>query len=138
MMLFSKLAWCALATAALSAASAAASQDTRPLVGTWVGDVAETLDGETTRYRMYVTIDIDRRGVPVAAAHYSLECTGVWTGAQQRGPAWRFEETITSGRGHCASHVDGELVPEGDTLRVRLHPVGYPNQLAQAVLRRAP
>ena len=135
---FSKFVWCTLAAAALSGASPAPAQDTRPLVGSWVGDAAETLDGETTRYRMYVTIDIDRRGNPVAAVHYSLECSGVWTGAQQRGGAWRFEETITSGRGHCASHVDGELVPEAETLRVRLHPVGYPNQLAQAVLRRVP
>ena len=135
---FRKLAWCALAAGAVAAGASAHAQDARPLAGTWVGDVAETLDGETTRYRMYVTIDVDRRGVPVAAAHYSLECTGIWTGARQQGGAWRFEETITSGRSKCASHADGELVPEGDTLRVRLHPVGYPDQVAQAVLRRVP
>ena len=127
----------AFSALALSVAAPAPAQDTRPLVGTWAGDVAETLDGETTRYRMYVTIDVDRRGNPVAAVHYSLECTGVWTGARQSDRIWRFEETITSGRGNCASHVDGELSAEGDALRVRLHPVGYPDQLAQAVLRRA-
>lgn len=124
-----------LAAATLSLATLASAQDARPLVGSWAGDVAETLDGETTRYRMYVTIDVDRRGVPVAAVHYSLECTGVWTGARADGAAWRFEETITSGRANCASHADGELVAEDGTLRVRLHPVGYPDQVAQAVLR---
>jgi hypothetical protein len=127
-----------LAAATLLLGAPASAQDVRPLIGTWVGDATETLDGETTRYRMYVTIDVDRRGSPVAAVHYSLECTGVWTGAQQDGRGWRFEETITAGRRNCASHVDGEMVPEGDTLRVRLHPVGYPNQVAEAALRRAP
>ena len=135
-MRFRKSVCPAFAAAALSIAAPAPAQDTRPLIGLWVGDVAETLDGETTRYRMYVTIDVDRRGNPVASVHYSLECTGVWTGARHSDRTWRFEETITSGRANCASHVDGELMPEGDTLRVRLHPVGYPDQLAQTLLRR--
>ena len=135
-MRLAKFAGCAFAAIALSVAPPALAQDTRPLVGLWVGDVAETVDGGISRYRMYVTIDIDRRGNPVAAIHYSLECTGIWTGAQQRDRTWHFEETITSGRANCASHADGELVPEGETLRVRLHPVGYPDQIAQAVLRR--
>jgi hypothetical protein len=126
----------ALAAASVSTSASTAAQDVRPLVGSWVGDVAETVDGETVRYRMYVTIDVDRRGHPVAAVHYSLECTGVWTGARESGGTWRFEETVTSGRANCASHADGELVAGGGTLRVRLHPVGYPDQLAQAVLRR--
>jgi hypothetical protein len=126
----------AFVAAALSVAAPALAQETRPLVGLWVGDVAETVDGETVRYRMYVTIDVDRRGNPVAAVHYSLECTGVWTGAQESGGTWRFEETVTSGRANCASHADGELVAEDGTLRVRLHPVGYPDQVARAALRR--
>ena len=131
-----KSGWYVFAAAALLVAAPALAQDTRPLVGLWVGDVAEQLENEISHYRMYVTIDVDRRGNPVAAVHYSLECTGIWTGAQQSDRIWRFEETITSGRANCASHADGELVPEGDTLRVRFHPVGYPDQLAQAVLRR--
>jgi hypothetical protein len=94
------------------------------------------LADDIRRYRLFVTIDVDRHGNPVAAVHYSLQCTGIWTGAQQSDGTWRFEETITSGRANCASHVDGELVAEGDTLRVRLHPVGYPDQLAQVELRR--
>jgi hypothetical protein len=126
----------AFAAVALSVSVPVAAQDTRPLVGLWVGDVAETLDGETTRYRMYVMMDVDRRGRPVAAVHYSLECTSVWTGAEESGGTWRFDETVTSGRANCASHADGELVAENGTLRVRLHPVGYPDQVAQAVLRR--
>lgn len=130
--------YCGLAAILCSVSAAAPAQDTQSLVGTWIGDVAETLDGQTTRYRMYVTIDVDRRGNPVAAVHYSLECTGVWTNAQQRERTWRFEETITSGRDNCAGQVDGELTVEGDTLRVRLHPVGYPDQSAQAALRRNP
>ena len=135
---FSKTAWCASAASMLCLAAPTFAQDTRPLVGTWAGDVTETLGAETTRYRMYVTIDIDRRGHPVAAVHYSLECAGVWPGAQWRERSWRFEETITSGRANCASHADGELTPDGESLRVRLHPVGYPDQVAQAVLRRIP
>ena len=131
-----RLARCALAATALFVSASAPAQDSRPLVGSWIGDVAETVDGETVRYRMYVTIDVDRRGHPVAAVHYSLECTSVWTGAEESGGTWRFEETVTSGRANCASHADGELVPENGTLRVQLHPVGYPDQVARAVLRR--
>jgi hypothetical protein len=119
-------------------AAPASAQDVRPLIGQWHGDVTEILDGRTTRYRMFVSIDADRRGRPVASVSYSLECRGIWTGAEARGGGWHFEETITAGRRNCASQVEVELAPEGDGLRVRLHPVGYPDQLARAVLRRAP
>jgi hypothetical protein len=131
-----KSAWYAFAAATLLVPAPALAQDTRPLVGLWAGDVAETVDDGTVRYRMYVTMDVDRRGVPVAAVHYSLECTSVWTGARHDGRTWRFEETVTSGRANCASHADGVLVAEDGTLRVELHPVGYPEQVARAVLRR--
>ena len=100
------------------------------------GEVTETVEGETTRYRMHVAIDADHGGRPVASVAYSLECRGVWTGAAQRGRAWHFAETITAGRANCAPHVEVELVPEGDALRFRLHPVFVPEQLAQATRRR--
>ena len=127
-----------LAAAALLTNSPAPAQTTHALAGQWRGDITETFEGEVSRYRMFVSIDADRRGRPVAAVSYNLECAGIWTGAEQRGRAWHFEETITSGRANCASHVEVELVPEGDSLRVRLHPVGVPDQLASGVLRRAP
>jgi hypothetical protein len=127
----------ALAAAAmLLAAAPAAAQE--PLIGHWRGDVTETQAGETTRYRMFVSIDADRSGRPVGSVSYSLECRGIWTGAETRGGIWRFDETITAGRTNCASHVEVELAPEGEHLRVRLHPVGYPEQPALAVLRRDP
>lgn len=128
----------ALAAAMLLFTAPAPAQDIRPLIGQWSGDVTETLDGETTRYRMFVSIDADRRGRPVGSVSYNLECRGIWTGAEMRGRDWHLEETITAGRTRCASHVEVELAPQGDGLRVRLHPVGYPEQVAQAVLRRAP
>jgi hypothetical protein len=127
----------ALAAILLFAAPASA-QDIRPLIGDWRGDVTETQGAATTRYRMFVSIDADRRGRPVGSVSYSLECRGVWTGAEMRGGNWHLEETITAGRRNCAYHVEVELAPAGDGLRVRLYPVGYPEQLAQAVLRRAP
>lgn len=127
----------ALAAAVLSIGAPAAAQDTQALVGTWAGEVTETTGGATTRYSMDVSINLDRHGNPVADVNYTLGCSGVWTEAQAQGRTWRFEETITSGRDNCASHVDGELIADGDTLRVRLHPVGYAEPLAEAVLRRA-
>lgn len=126
------------AAAMLLAAAPASAQDIRPLVGHWRGDVVETLGARTTRYRMFVSIDADRRGRPVASVSYSLECRGIWTAAELREGIWHFEETITAGRANCAHHVEVELAPAADRLRVRLYPVGYPEQLAQAMLRRAP
>jgi len=128
----------ALAAAMLFFGAPAFAQDIGPLIGHWSGDVTETLEGETTRYRMFVSIDADRRGRPVGSVSYNLECRGIWTGAQMRGRLWHFEETITAGRSRCASHVEVELAREGDGLRVRLHPTGDREQLAQAVLRRTP
>lgn len=128
----------ALAAAMLSFAAPAPAQDIRPLIGQWSGDVTETLDGRTTRYRMFVSIDADRRGRPVGSVSYNLECRGIWTGAEARGRLWHLEETITAGRTRCASHVEVELAREGNGLRVRLHPTGHPEQLARAVLRRVP
>jgi hypothetical protein len=125
------------AAAAFLLAAPAPAQDIAPLRGEWTGEVTETVEGETTRYRMHVSIDADHGGRPVASVAYSLECRGVWTGASLRGRAWHFAETITAGRAHCAPHVEVELVPEGDALHVRLHPVFVPEQLAQATLRRA-
>lgn len=125
----------ALAAMLLFTAPASAQE---PLIGQWRGDVAETLDGATTHYRMFVSIDADRRGRPVGSVSYSLECRGIWTGAELREGIWHLEETITAGRRNCAYHVEVELAPAGDGLRVRLYPVGHPEQLALAVLRRAP
>ncbi len=133
-----RLAWRALAAASLCLSAPALAQDVAALTGHWAGDVTETLDGETSRYRMFVSIDADRRGRPVASVSYNLECRGIWTGAELRGRAWHFEEVITAGRDNCAPQVEVELLPEGDTLQVRLHPVGVPDQLARATLRRAP
>lgn len=128
----------ALAAAMLLFAGSASAQDIGPLIGHWRGNVTETQDGATTRYRMFVSIDADRRGRPVGSVSYNLECRGIWTGAEMRGGSWHFEETITAGRANCASHVEVELAPESGSLRVRLYPVGYPEQLALAELRRAP
>ena len=127
----------AFAAAGLFLAAPAPAQDIASLRGEWSGAVTETVDGETTRYRMFVSIDADRSGRPVAAVSYDLECRGIWTDAASDGRAWRFAETITAGRTNCAPHVEVEVVPEGDTLRVRLNPVFVPDQLAQATLRRA-
>lgn len=127
-----------LAAAMLLFGAPASAQDIRPLIGQWSGEVTETLEGETTRYRMFVSIDADGRGRPVGSVSYNLECRGIWTGAEMRGRLWHFEETITAGRTNCASHVEVELAREGEGLRVRLHPAGYPEQLARAVLRRTP
>src|SRR5688500_6575970 len=79
-------------------AAPAPAQDIAPLRGECTGEVTETVEGETTRYRMHVAIDADRGGRPVASVAYSLECRGVWTGASLRGRAWNFAETITAGR----------------------------------------
>lgn len=128
----------ALAAAMLLLAAPASAQEVGPLIGQWRGNVTETQNGATTRYRMFVSIDADRRGRPVASVSYSLECRGIWTGAEMRAGIWHLEETITAGRTNCAHHVEVELAPEGDGLRVRLYPIGYPDQLALAVLRRAP
>ena len=125
-----------LAAALASLPSAAAAQDARPLLGHWRGDVTETIDGRAEPYRMFVSIDADRNGRPVAMVSYSLDCGGVWTGAEARGDAWHFDETITVGRDRCAAHVEVELAPDGDGLRVRLFPVGAPEQLTLGVLRR--
>lgn len=126
------------AAAMLLGAAPAAAQEIAPLIGHWRGDVIETLAERTTRYRMFVSIDADRRGRPVASVSYSLECRGIWTGAERRGRVWHLEETITAGRANCAPHVEVELAPAGDGLRVRLYPVGHPEQLALALLRRTP
>jgi len=128
----------ALAAAMLPFAAPASAQDVRSLIGQWRGDVTETQGEATTRYRMFVSIDADRRGRPVGSVSYNLECRGIWTGAETRGGIWHFEETITAGRTRCASHVEVRLALEGDGLRVRLYPVGYPEPLARAVLRRTP
>jgi len=126
-----------VAAAAVFLAAPAPAQDMAGLRGEWSGAVTETVDGETTRYRMSVSIDADHSGQPVASVSYDLECRGIWTNAATDGRAWSFAETITAGRANCAPHVEVELVPAGDTLRVRLHPVLVPEQLAQATLRRA-
>jgi len=121
-----------------SARASAQTQEPQPLIGQWRGDVTETGDGETIHYRMFVSIDADRNGRPVGSVSYNLECRGIWTGAERRGRAWHFDETITAGRTNCASHVDAEIAREGDGLRVRLHPVDAPEQIAQGVLRPSP
>jgi hypothetical protein len=126
------------AAATLSCAAPVLAQDIGPLIGHWRGDVTETLGARTTRYRMFVSIDADRRGRPVGSVSYNLECRGIWTGAALREGSWHLEETITAGRTNCAHHVEVELAPAGDGLRVRLYPVGHPEQLALAVLRRMP
>jgi hypothetical protein len=127
--------WLISATVFLSAPLLA--QDAPLMVGQWRGDVAETVEGGTARYRVFVAIDVDRHGRLVGSVSYSLECRGIWTSAERRGRVWHFEETITAGRANCASHVEVEIAREGDGLRVRLHPVGYPRQLARALLRRS-
>lgn len=134
-----------LATALTLAPPQAAAQDTpiepgrdtQSIVGNWRGDVTERYQGETTHYRMFVSIDLDRNGRPVASVAYSLECRGVWINGERRARVWRFEETIVAGRDNCAWQDEVEIVPQPDGLHVRLWPVGVPEQLAQAVLRRA-
>src|SRR4051812_49091952 len=59
------------------------ARDTQPLIGQWRGDVTERYQSETTRYRMFVSIDADRNGRPVASVSYSLECRGVWINPEQ-------------------------------------------------------
>jgi hypothetical protein len=132
-----------LATALTLAPPQAAAQDvppapdTQPLIGQWRGDVTERYQGEVSHYRMFVSIDADRNGRPVASVSYSLECRGVWINPERRGRVWHFEETITAGRDNCAWQDEVEIRQEADGLHVRLWPVGEPEQLAQAVLRRA-
>jgi hypothetical protein len=105
---------CALVLASLFLSAPVLAQDAAALTGQWAGDVTETIDGETSRYLMFVSIDADRRG-----------------------RTWHFEEVITAGRENCAAQVEVEVTPQGDTLEVRLHPVFVPEQLARATLRRA-
>ena len=126
----------ALTASLLLLAAPATAQDMASLRGQWSGDIAETVDGETTRYRMHLSIDADHGGRPVGSVSYNLECRGVWTDGSQRGGAWHFAETITAGRDKCAPHVEVEVRPDGDRLQVRLHPVFVPEQLAQGTLRR--
>ena len=126
-----------LTAAALLTAAPAPAQDSQDLLGHWRGEVSEAIDGRAEPYRMAVSIDADRNGRPVAMVSYSLDCGGVWTGAEARGDAWHFDETITVGRDVCAAHVEVEIARDGDGLRVRLHPVGASEQLTQGVLQRA-
>lgn len=131
------------ATLTLAPSPAAAEEippgrDTQSIIGQWRGDVTERYQGETTHYRMFVSIDVDRNGRPVASVSYSLECRGVWLNGERRARVWRFEETITAGRDKCAWQDEVELVPQPDGLHVRMWPVGVPEQLAEAVLRRTP
>jgi hypothetical protein len=125
-----------LAAALTLAPLPASAQNTQILTGNWRGDVTERYQNETTRYRMFVSIDADRNGRPVASVSYSLECRGVWINGAQSGHAWHFEETITAGRDNCAWQAEVELTQEADGLHVRLWPVGVPEQIARAVLRR--
>lgn len=125
-----------LSAAAFFLAAPATAQDIASLRGEWSGAVTETVEGETTRYRMQVSIDADHGGRPVASVSYSLECRGIWTEALTADRVWSFAETITAGRANCAPHVEVEVIPEGDTLRVRLNPVLVPEQVAEATLRR--
>lgn len=127
----------ALAAALTLSPPHASAQDSSPLTGNWRGDITERFEGETTHYRMFVSIDADRRGRPVASVSYSLECRGVWINPEQSGRTWHFEETITAGRDNCAWQAEVELTPGADGLHVRLAPVGVPEQLGQGVLRRA-
>src|SRR5687768_18003870 len=60
------------AAAAFLLAAPAPAQDIAPLRGEWTGEVTETVEGETTRYRMHVSIDADHGGRPVASVAYSL------------------------------------------------------------------
>jgi len=130
-------------TAALFSTAPAAGEDVVPapdtqlLIGQWRGDVVERYHGEVTRYRMFVSIDADRNGRPVASVSYNLECRGVWINGELRGRTWHFEETITAGRDKCSWQDEVELTREADGLHVRLWPVGVPEQLAQSVLRRS-
>jgi hypothetical protein len=123
-------------TAALFSATPAPAQNSQDLLGHWDGAVTEAIDGRPEPYRMAVSIDADRNGRPVAMVSYSLDCGGVWTGAEAQGDAWHFDETITVGRDRCAPHVEVEIAREGNGLRVRLYPVGAPEQLPQGVLQR--
>jgi len=85
------------AAAAFLLAAPASAQDIAPLQGEWTGEVTETVEGETTRYRMHVAIDADHGGLPVATVAYSLECRGVWTGASRRGRAWHSRQRAAQG-----------------------------------------
>ena len=98
-----------VSTAPASGQEAPPARDTRFLIGQWRGDVVENYHGEVTSYRMFVSIDADRNGRPVASISYSLECRGVWINGQPRGRTWHFEETITAGRDNCAWQAEVEL-----------------------------
>jgi len=126
-----------LSTAPASGQDVPLARDTQLLVGQWRGDVVENYHGEVSRYRMFVSIDADRNGRPIASVSYNLECRGVWINGELRGRIWHFEETITAGRDNCAWQDEVELTREADGLHVRLWPVGVPEQLAQSVLRRS-
>ena len=113
------------------------AQTARPseLSGSWGGVVTEIVDGEPSRYDMWVAIAADRRGRLVGDSTYERECGGVWTQASRRGRVWRFEETITGGA-HCAPYSDVEVTRRGETLHVRLTPVGG-GRVAEGTLQRS-
>ncbi|MGE3149923.1 MAG: hypothetical protein AB7K04_12740 [Pseudorhodoplanes sp.] len=100
--------------------SALAAQTAEPIEGRWSGFVSEP-QGSIPRYRVNLTIGIDREGRPLASVRYdAFPCSGVWTDALQVRGRWRFRETILDNpRGLCASHGDIELELTGEGLNFR-------------------
>ena len=123
-------------TAAL-AATPALGQGTAGLAGHWTGTISEPRSRNHPQYTLSVHIDLDRNGQPVGEVHYeAFPCSGIWAGAQPMGAGWRFDETITNGRAHCAHHVVIELMPGDGALNVRLWPVGMENEPGSGRLLR--
>lgn len=107
------------------------AQDASGLVGTWSGTIEEGDD----YYEAWVAIDLDRQGRPVGSVGYGQPCTGVWADAARQGRGWRFEETITEGRGMCVAHVTVTLTETDEGLEVRLRPVGSDGEATGTLYR---
>ena len=122
---------------ALMAAAAPASAQTSSLVGHWSGAIRE--DGSIPIYTLSVHLGLDTAGRLVGLVQYdAFPCAGVWTNAQVAGNAWRLEETITVDRPNCAPAVDIELTPAGETMSIRLRPIGSTASWSTGVLSRRP
>ena len=120
-----------LTAASLGWAAPAAAQDAEGLVGTWAGTITE----DDTYYEAWVEIDLDKDNQPVGLVAYTQPCQGVWASSARDGRGWRFDETITSGRDLCASHVAVNLLGSDDAIEVELHTLGS-DAVATGTLQR--